>query len=426
MKTAFEIVVVGGGPAGIAAATCAAESGKRVAIVDDNFSVGGQIWRGTDRSSASARDWKARLTAAKVELLHGARVFDQPEPGTLRAEQNTGAVDIGFQKLILATGARERFLPFPGWTLPNVVGAGGLQALVKSGLSVEGKRIVIAGSGPLLVAVAAYLRKHGATIAAVCEQASLSRLLPFASALISDKSKLWQTLQYSSRLIGTPFHTNCWPVSAQGKNKVESVTLRRGARTWTIECDYLACGFHLVPNTELAEFLNCRIEHGQVTVDEFQATTASAIYCAGESTGIGGVELSLIEGQIAGYACAEEFDRACSIFSQRRKLRRFAQKLENAFALQPQLRQLPQNTTIVCRCEDIAYQQLVPYASWRAAKLHTRCGMGPCQGRICGAATEFLFDWNAHSTRPPVFPARVSDLIHLPQTESVITPQEKL
>lgn len=425
MKSAFQVVVVGGGPAGIAAATCAAECGQQVAILDDNFKVGGQIWRGSDSTSAIARQWYERLQKANVEILSGTRVFDQPSAGILRAEQISDTVEINFQKLILATGARERFLPFPGWTLPNVVGAGGLQALVKSGLSLKGKRIVIAGSGPLLVAVAAYLRKHQANVVAICEQAPVSRILPFAQKLLTDKSKLWQTIQYSSQLIGIPFRTNCWPVSAQGNDKLESVTLRRRSRTWTIECDYLACGFHLVPNTELAELLQCKVDEGRVIVDELQTTTIANIYSAGESTGIGGVELSLIEGQIAGYACAKATDHARALFSQREKLRRFAQSLEKAYELRSELRQLPLKDTIVCRCEDVTLQQLSSHSSWRAAKLHTRCGMGPCQGRVCGAATEFLFGWNPRSTRPPVFPARVSNLMYSPQKESK-APQEKL
>lgn len=425
MSSAFQVVVVGGGPAGIAAATCAAECGQQAAILDDNIQVGGQIWRGSRSISATARSWYERLQRANVKILSATRVFDQPSPGVLRAEHNSNTVEINFQKLILATGARERFLPFPGWTLPNVIGAGGLQALVKSGLPVEGKRIVVAGSGPLLIAVAAYLRKHGASIAAICEQAPLPRIVPFAQKLLTDTNKLRQAIQYSTQLIGVPFRTSCWPVSAQGKDKVESVTLRRGSSTWTVECDYLACGFHLVPNTELAELLRCRVDSGHVVVDEFQATTMPDIYSAGESTGIGGVELSLIEGQIAGYACAEATVRARALFPKREKLRRFAQSLESAYELRSELRQLPHEDTIVCRCEDVRLQQLSPHTSWRAAKLHTRCGMGPCQGRICGAATEFLFGWNPRSTRPPLFPALVSNLIGSPKTESN-APQEKL
>src|SRR6185295_1674164 len=161
-----DLLVVGAGPAGMAAAWRAAESGLRVSVVDDNPAAGGQIWRG---GPPEAQVWFERIRS--VELINGARVFQQPEPGMLLAETNSGVCELSYKSLVLATGARERFLPFPGWTLPNVMGAGGLQALVKTGLPIEGKRVVVAGSGPLLLAVAAYLRGHGANVLLIAEQA---------------------------------------------------------------------------------------------------------------------------------------------------------------------------------------------------------------------------------------------------------------
>ena len=148
----FDVLIAGMGPAGIAAACAAAESGLRVAAVDDNPREGGQIWRGESLRPASkhAAGWIARFRAARIEALAQTRIFDAPEPGVLCAEREDGFAELRYQKLILATGARERFLPFPGWTLPNVMGAGGLQALVKGGLPIAGKRVVVAGSGPLL------------------------------------------------------------------------------------------------------------------------------------------------------------------------------------------------------------------------------------------------------------------------------------
>ncbi|WP_238324447.1 FAD-dependent oxidoreductase [Pseudacidobacterium ailaaui] len=414
MMQRFDIVVAGGGPAGMAAAVSAAECGKQVAIVDDNLAPGGQIWRGKD-IPATAKEWQARVNTANVTYLQGARIFAQPAPAVVRAEQNGDHLDIAYQKLILATGARERFLPFPGWTLPNVLGTGGLQALVKSGLSVQGKSVVVAGSGPLLLAVAAYLRAHGAKVLAICEQAPFLRLLTFATSLVTDREKLRQAIAYKLQMLAVPFHTSCWPVSAQGRGKLESVTLRKGNRTWTIVCDYLACGFHLVPNTELAELLGCRIADGKVAVDEWQQTSVLNVYCAGEPTGIGGVELALIEGQIAGYASAGEQDKARAFFHERANRRDFARKLEETFALDPALKELASDDTFVCRCEDVPYRALKHEDSWRAAKLHTRCGMGPCQGRICGPATEFLFGWSTGSVRPPIFPTTLSCLGATPE-----------
>ncbi|HEU5131526.1 MAG TPA: hypothetical protein VFT26_05460, partial [Pyrinomonadaceae bacterium] len=180
---------------------------------------------------------------------------------------------------------------------------------------------------------------------------------------------------------------------------------------WSVSCDYLACGFHLVPNLELAELLGCDIDNGAVAVDEFQQTSAMQVYSAGESTGIGGLELSLVEGEIAGLAVAGKHDEARRLFPARTKQRRFADLLNRTFALRDELKTLAEAQTIVCRCEDVTFDRLRGHDSWRAAKLQTRCGMGPCQGRICGSAVEFLFDWKAESVRPPILPVRVQSLL---------------
>ena len=412
LRQRFDVLVVGGGPAGIAAAARAAESGVHVGIVDDNASLGGQIWRGTphgDQSEDAAR-WSERVQGARVTTLCGMRIFEQPEPGVLLAEGMNDLFELSYQHLVLATGARERFLPFPGWTLPNVMGAGGLQAMVKCGLPVRGKRVVVAGTGPLLLAVAAYLRKQGAEIPMICEQASWSSLARFGACLFTRPEKLKQASQLRKELSGIPFVANSWPLAAHGRQTLESVAVLRRGKTETIPCDYLACGFHLVPNIELPLLLGCEVQSGSVRVDDFQETTVSRVYCAGEPTGIGGVELSIVEGQIAGLAATGRTTEAKQLLSEREKARSFAHLLERTFRLRRELRSLPSSDTIVCRCEDISYSRLRPHTSWREAKLHTRCGMGPCQGRVCGSATQFLFGWDPDSVRPPVFPARVENL----------------
>jgi len=419
----FDVLVVGGGPAGIAAAVRAAETGARVGIVDENFAPGGQIWRSRpseQEHTKEASKWRTRLNARGVTVLCGKRVFHQPQPGVLLAEGLDDLRELSYRTLILATGARERFLPFPGWTLPNVTGAGGLQAMVKSGLPIRGKRVVVAGTGPLLLAVAAYLRKQGAEIPLICEQASWSRLTRFGRFLMQHPQKIAQGLLLKKGLRGIPFEANSWPVAAHGETHLEAVTISHGGQCGAIKCDYLACGFHLVPNTELAVLLGCRTAGGYVQVNEFQQTTMESIFCAGEPTGIGGVELALTEGQIAGLAAVDRNSEARTLFRAREKHRRFARMLDETFCLRPELKSLASPQTLVCRCEDVPYSRLQEHTSWRAAKLHTRCGMGPCQGRICGPATQFLFKWSPDSVRPPVFPARVENLAALPVPEQPI------
>lgn len=413
MTQAHDVIIVGAGPAGMAAAVAASEAGRRVTVVDDNPAQGGQIWRGfTAHVSSSYPGAKAladldrRFAGSRIEMRLGTRVIGQPSPGVLRVEDDDGAVDLAYEQLVLATGARERFLPFPGWTLPGVMGAGGLQALVKSGLSIDGKRVVVAGSGPLLPAVAAGLARYGAQIVGIFEQAPMGRLVRFAFTLAAHPEKIGEGIRYRSATLAAPYRTSSWVVRAHGVDRLQSVSVRVAGIQRELACDYLACGFHLVPNLELPRLLGCTIEDGYVCVDANQQTSVPRVYCAGEPTGIGGLEKALCEGEIAGLACAGK--SATHLLARRTRLMSFARRLDAAFAPRTELAQLADAGTLVCRCEDVPRGALESCRNWREAKLHTRCGMGPCQGRICGPATEVIFGWKHDSVRPPLAPARVA------------------
>ncbi|MCS7026988.1 MAG: NAD(P)/FAD-dependent oxidoreductase [Bryobacteraceae bacterium] len=402
IESRWDVVVVGAGPAGLAAACMAAEAGRRVVVLDENPQPGGQIWRGEDHH------WIRRFSASGSTFRGACTVVDQPEPGVLHVVGRNISYHLRFKRLVIATGARERFMPFPGWTLPGVVGAGGLQALVKSGWPLAGKRVVVAGAGPLLLQAAAFFRSRGARLTCLAEQTPLRRGLSFALR----SGKRLQAIALLGRLCDVPYRWSCWPVRASGQERVESVTLRQGDRMWTEPCDYLACSFGLVPNTELAQLVGCELVDGAVRVDEQQETTVSGVYCAGEPTGIGGVDLALIQGQIAGCSAAGSLQRASAFFEQRARWIEFRARLQAAFALRQELRQLPDPETVVCRCEDVPLKEIRPHSCWRSAKLQTRCGMGPCQGRICGPIVEFLFGWKVDSVRPPLTPVRLEQLVN--------------
>ncbi len=385
------IVIVGAGPAGIAAAATAGEA----IILDDNPTVGGQIWRG-----GHSNEWFERLSRSPAKVITSTRVIAADATRqTLLVERNGQAESLSYSKLILATGARELFLPFPGWTLPNVMGVGGLQALVKCGLPIKDKRIIVAGSGPLLLAVAAYLQKCGAVVPLIAEQASLKSLTKFVVSLGAHPAKIWQAIH----LRPNRYLSSCWIEAALGTSRVERVRLRQDARVWEEPCDYVANAYGFVPNTELAALLGCNIENGAVKVNASQLTSVPNIYCAGETTGIGGVDTALLEGQIAA--------GAPGLQSKLRKAKSFARLLNQTFRLRPELRSLAQPDTIVCRCEDVTLAALHNANSWRSAKLHERCGMGPCQGRICGPAVKFMLGWEPASIRPPLFPTRLENLL---------------
>jgi NADPH-dependent 2,4-dienoyl-CoA reductase/sulfur reductase-like enzyme len=284
--------------------------------------------------------------------------------------------------------------------------------MAKSGLLIEGKKIVVAGSGPLLLAVAAYLKNHGAQVKLIAEQATRGALAGFAMQLLGSPRKLFQAAGLQLSLLGIPYLQGCWVTEAHGDGKLKSITLRRGSKMWTQECDYAAVSYGLYPNTELAALLGCKMSGPNVAVDELQRTSVSNVYCAGESSGIGGVDLALVEGDISGYAAAGQEAAARKLFGARQRAQAFANALNSTFALRSELRTLPRPDTFVCRCEDVTFSRLQSVPGFRAAKLHTRCGMGPCQGRVCGPACDFLFGWKTESIRPPVFPARLGTLTY--------------
>lgn len=417
-----DVLVVGGGPAGIAAAISAAEVGAAVLLVDDNPQPGGQIWRAAVESSKMhgnrANTWISRLRSSGADFLPSTTVVAMLNRNTVLAENPDGVLEIEYQSAVLATGARELLLPFPGWTLPNVFAAGGLQALVKSGMSVRGQRVVVAGTGPLLLALAAFLRRQKATIVGVFEQSPFMRLARFATHIAARPAVLWEALQYKMELSSVPYHCGWWPVEAEGDEKVRAISVTNGRATKTIACDVVACSFNLVPNTELPSIFGCRVPGGSVETNEWQQTSTENIFSAGETTGVAGVDAALIEGRIAGYCAAGKQERAVNLLPMRRKLQRWGLVVERSFALRPELRNLPQDDTIVCRCEDVPWSVLRGEHNARQARLYTRCGMGPCQGRICGAALRFLSGWSSDQVRPPVFPVRTSTLISNYKTQT--------
>lgn len=404
-----DILIIGAGPAGMAAALAAAPSGASIVLVDDNPAPGGQIWRDGPNAQVpvAAQRMRGQLAAcANVHIHSGARVIAAPTAHTLLLEDAERGWSLQWKKLILCTGARELLLPFPGWTLPGVTGAGGLQALIKSGLPVAGQRIVVAGSGPLLLAAAAAAHQAGAKVVRIAEQAAFSAVLGFAARLLASPSKALQALT----LLRPQYRTSSHVVAVRGQGRVEGLQLQQGGRVVEIACDRVACGFGLVPNTELGQLLGCTVTPTGLAVDGSQATSQTHIYAAGECTGVGGSERALVQGRIAGLVALGDEAAARKLWPERSRWEAFAQQLARSFVLAPQLKKLPQADTLVCRCEDVPYAAIQACANWTDAKLHTRCGMGPCQGRVCGTALQFLRGWEPPAPRNPLAPARIGTL----------------
>ncbi|NZA25096.1 NAD(P)/FAD-dependent oxidoreductase [Luteimonas sp. SJ-92] len=403
-----DVAVVGAGPAGLAAARAAAALGAAVLVLDAQPAVGGQVWREDALHGLPARAASARsalqalgvrvLTQAEVVGCAGNRLF-------VHAAQ--AAVAIDYDALVLATGARELLLPFPGWTLPGVTGAGGAQALAKQGWPLRGLRAVVAGSGPLLLASAATLRRHGARVVSIHEQAPAAAVSGFALGLWRWPGKAAQALQLRAGLWRSRYLAGSHVLRALGDERLEAVEVRCGARSRTIACDLLACGYGLVPNVELAQALGCALDgapHPQVRVDGLQRSSVDGVFAAGEACGVGGVDCAALEGRIAGLAAAGDAAGAGALSPRRERARRFAASLQRHFALHDGLRRLAAPDTLVCRCEDVPLAALDGCAGAREARLAARCGMGACQGRICGTALAEMGRFPRDGLRSPIFP----------------------
>ncbi len=408
-----EILVIGGGPAGLAAAEAASSHGRSVLVIDENPDFGGQIWRAERRrSSGRAKEMIDLLERNGVKLIPSCTCVAALPNKRILALSAGRTFPIAYDKVMIATGARERFIPFPGWTLPGVFGAGGLQALVKGGFDVAGKRIVIAGTGPLLLAVAEYLRKRGGDVQLIAERTSLRSLARLGIATLRIKGKVSEAIRLKRNLPRVPYRTSSIVTKAAGDNSLREISIRRRGKESTVKCDLLAIGYHLVPNTEVAGMLGCAVTNEVVLTDEFKRTTAEDVFCAGEPTGIGGLDLSLIEGKIAGLAASGILEEAELLFADALKYRTFANEMERAFRLKPEyLRGIATDDTIVCRCEDVRFGDVKDFGSFRDAKLQTRLGMGYCQGRVCGPACGALLGWDENnSIRPPIVPVTIGEL----------------
>ncbi|WP_369274669.1 NAD(P)/FAD-dependent oxidoreductase [Streptomyces sp. R11] len=423
-----ELAVIGAGPAGLAAALAAAAQGVRVALVDSAAEAGGQFYRQpapalrARRAQALHHQWRTwerlrdGLARSDVRFLtehHVWGVERDSEGFTVHAllgpEQREPAA-VHARAVLLATGGYERVLPFPGWTLPGVVTAGGAQAMLKGGLVVPGRTAVVAGTGPLLMPVATGLAAAGVEIAALVEAAAPKSLVRHGRALAA---KLPEGAGYAARLLRHRVrllarHT---VVRAHGDDRLTGVTVAaldadgrvRPGTERHLPCDTLAVGHGMLPHTDLAETLDCRLDGPAVAVDDEQRTDVPGVWAAGESTGIGGSALALAEGHIAGLSAAARLKgtepdpaRWAAAAKSRTGLRKLAAALDAAYPPPAHWSDQVTDDTLVCRCEEVtagAVREAVAElgaGDVRTVKLLTRAGMGWCQGRVCGPAVAGL------------------------------------
>lgn len=411
-----DVAVVGAGPGGMAAALAAADAGCRVVLIDSSTRPGGQIYRQADGGQGDGRRGGGVLPARfdrimshpRVTFLSGITIWHAGQDQDRFVLHGTAQTAIRAAAVVLATGASEFVLPFPGWTLPAVVTAGAAQALLKAHGTLPGRRVLVAGTGPLLLRAAADLVRHGATVVAVCELATASRLLAAAPALARHPRKVAEGAGYAATLVRARVPVlRGWTIAAceGGQGRVRSARVTNGKKSRTFDVDAVAVSHGLVPSLELARALACRDEQlrtfpaAAVVVDEDQRTTRPGIFACGEITGVGGADKAEAEGTVAGLSAArhagkqrqqsEEGNRDI-LATARRKVRRahgFAVMLGRLYPVDGAA--LAPGETVICRCEEVTMEEVAAAvaagaADLRAVKGLTRCGMGYCQGRICG------------------------------------------
>jgi NADPH-dependent 2,4-dienoyl-CoA reductase/sulfur reductase-like enzyme len=457
------LAVIGAGPAGLAATVAAAAHGLRVTLLDAAPEAGGQFYRqpaaelNARRPQALHYQWRTweRLRDALAEHVDAGRVshltdhhvwfvergLDDFTVHSLLGPDQETPVEVRADAVLLATGGYEKVLPFPGWTLPGVVTAGGAQAMLKGTLAVSGRTAVVAGTGPLLLPVATGLAAAGVEVAALVESTDPKAFVRRSRALAAQPGKVVEGAQYAAQLLGHRVRllTRHTVVAAHGDERLEAVTVAaldtdgrvRPGSERRISCDTLAVGHGMLPHTDLAETLGCRLDGPNVHVDDEQRTDVPGVWAAGETTGIGGAALSLAEGHIAGRSAAARLNGTepdpgewAAAAKSRTRLREFSAALDTVYAPPAHWTDLVTDDTVVCRCEEVtrgAIREAVDElgaGDVRTVKLLTRAGMGWCQGRMCGPAVAGLTGCAfAPSRRPFARPVPLGVLARAGETE---------
>ena len=428
---AVDVAVVGAGPAGIAAAVAARGAGASVAVIDEYPAPGGQIWRrprgaGVEALPPAARRRCEALQRSGARLLPGTTVWAARDDHTLltaTADGHGGAVRAG--AIVIATGAYDRPVAFPGWTLPGVITAGAAQTLVKAERVLPGRRVLLAGAGPFLLPVAEQLVAAGAEVVAVAEATRPTDWLRAAPRMARHPGRLRDYVGYRARLRGVPFLWGHVVVRAEGEGRVQSATLARADGDWRplpgterpFGVDALATAYGFLPSVDVARALGCGLEGDRVAHDEHMRTTLAHVFVAGEAAGVGGCDLALLEGKIAGAAAAGRRPGR-ALLRRRRREAGFARVLDDLFGPRAGLDELADGATPLCRCEDVTVAALdaaiaAGARTMPALKVATRCGQGPCQGRICAhlvAARAPEPGDGRFSARPPLRPVALSTL----------------
>jgi len=463
MSETYELGVIGAGPAGMEAVIAASEAGVRTVIVDGLLQEGGQYYRKSITASGSDDEKERNILVERLADAPAARIFNALTWGIFKEEKGEGWL-VGLygpsspkwlhvRTLVLANGAYDTPVAFPGWTLPGVMTSGASLILTKSQHVAPGRRALVVGSGPLLLSSAAHLIEAGVEVVGVCETSRIfTKGILYAPIMLGQLRRVGEAIQYL-RLLSSkkvPYLTGWSILEARGKDHVEEALIAKvdsqgfpiAGTTQTKRVDTIVCGFGLTPNTGLARMIGCKMEYqpkigGWIPVrDSMLQTSLSGIYVAGDGAGIRGAENARLEGRLAGMAVALQTghlsgQQAAKFFHRigpgLARQRRFGRLLGELFPPQRGWISLARGDTLLCRCEEVSLDEIKTAIANGArtlgeVKMVTRVGMGNCQGRMCersvvetiiqalvaeGATPESV---GMYSIRPPLHPLPISFL----------------
>jgi len=417
-----ELVVLGAGPAGIGAALSAAAVGVDTLVVDRASSGGGQVYRARPSEFTASDDapqvgdvLRAALDASAARVAFSHRVWCVGSDFRIDALGPNGPVNWRPKAIVVAVGTTERVIPFPGWTLPGVIGLAAATLLLKSQAMLPGERTVVAGAGPLLGAVAGAIIKGGGRVEAVVDLSSRGEWARAASSLLARPADLVRGIGWLRDVAraGTPIlnrHAVSEVCSEEEELRISVVPIdaegrrRPGGLTRVFSADSLAVGNGLVPATEITRLLGADHEFDTTTGawvpsrDNELRTSIDQLYAVGDGAGVTGAHAAQLEGRVAGLTVARDlghlddaaFRRLAAPYKRRLGLAALAGR-RMAELMVPRDGQIDAIglDTVVCRCEDVSRGELENALDQGAANLDqlkswTRCGMGPCQGRMCG------------------------------------------
>jgi NADPH-dependent 2,4-dienoyl-CoA reductase/sulfur reductase-like enzyme len=458
-RDSYDVVVIGAGPAGLAAAAMSAKAGLSTLLLDENAGPGGQVWRAIASTPVIERDclgadyWAGgdlveEMRASGAEIVQRATVWSLDRNLEIGVSVGGASAFIKARRVIVATGALERPFPIPGWTLPGVMTAGAAQTMLKSSALVPDGRTVIAGQGPLLWLLAAQILRLGGRIDRILdatERRNYLSALPHAFAFLTSPYFAKGLALMREVRAKVPVVSAVSELAAAGDEQLATVSYVAGGRRETMPADLLLLHQGVVPNVNLA--MAAGVEHRwderqlcwSPVLDLSGGSSIDGIAIAGDGAGIGGAEAAVLRGRIAARAAIDVLAPAAAaklapmaaLRTDLVRAERGRAFLDTLFRPAPRFR-IPSGDTVVCRCEEVTANDILDSVAIGATgpnqlKAYRRTGMGPCQGRLCGlTVTELMAQARGKSPeeigyyrlRAPVKPITLAELAAVPKTET--------